>query len=121
MPSDRVAGILEAYEEWNRRDFDVWVERFTEDVVWDVSAAWFDQDPVHGRDALRRWCDWIFRAWDEFRIEHLETTEQSEDGVVELIRLTARGRTTGALVDQRYRQVFEFHGEKISRVHIDTL
>ena len=121
MPSEKVAAARAAYEEWNRGDFDAWVERFTEDVVWDVSAMWFDQDPVHGRAALRRWCDGIFRAWDEFRIDGEGTLEESEDGLVEVIRLTARGRTTGAVVDQRYRQIFEFRGDKISAVRIAPL
>jgi ketosteroid isomerase-like protein len=118
MPSDHAIGFETAYEEWNRREFDAWVERFTDDVEWDISAAWFDQDPVHGRDALRRWCDGIFRVWDEFRIEKLETLEDADDRLVVLIRLIARGLTTGARVDQRFRQVLEFRGDKISRARI---
>jgi len=121
MSSDRVIAIQEAYAEWGRRDFDVWVERFTDDVVWDVSAAFFDQEPVRGREALRRWCDAVMRAWDDLRIEHLETLEESDDRLTELIRLTGRGRTTGVVVDHRYRQFFEFRGEKISRVEIAPL
>jgi ketosteroid isomerase-like protein len=115
MPGDHAIEFEPAYEEWNRRDFDAWVERFTDDVEWDISAAWFDQEPVRGRDALRRWCDWIFTAWDEFRIEKIETLEDSDDRLVELIRLIARGLTTGATVDQRFRQILEFRGDKISR------
>ena len=121
MPSERAASIRGAYEEWNRRDFDVWIERFTEDVVWDISPAYFDQDPVRGRDALRRWCDEVQRVWDGFRIEHLETVEESPERLTELIRLSARGRTTGALVDQRCFQIFEFRGDKISAVRIEPL
>ena len=104
---------------WNRRDLDAWAEGFTEDVVWDVGDAFLDQEPVEGREALRRWGHSVFRAWDDLRLEVLEMREEPQR-LVTRIRMSGRIRATGLDLEQHVDQIFEFRGEELkpSRLEI---
>ena len=108
MTNERLRVIEETYEAWNRGDMDGWVANFTEDVQYDLRGAFWDQEPIRGRRDLRRWGDYVMRAWEEFRIRGIEVLEEQDNRIVQRIHVTARGLTSGLTVDQEMVHVFEF-------------
>jgi ketosteroid isomerase-like protein len=64
-------------------------------IEWDASEAPFDLSAVgRGKDVGRQWCrDW-FSAWEALQFEY-EAIDAAERGVVMLLDLRMRGRSTG--------------------------
>lgn len=58
-------------------------------------------------------------GWGDFRVGEIEQLVETEDGVVAFNRLRARGRLSGAIVEQPDRAaIFEFRDRRIVRLRL---
>ena len=110
MQAERLEILDRAYEAWNAAEFERWAEQWDEDVVYDLSRIFWDQRPIHGREAMVKWAHSVLRAWESMRLELVETLEVSDERIVQRVRVEAKASYTGLDMDQSALQVFEYAG-----------
>jgi ketosteroid isomerase-like protein len=91
------------YEAMNRGDFDAVLENVDPDVVW-VDELPDQRGEIGGREAVKQVWNEAFEAFDDVRFE----TEEFIDGgdrIFHAIRLTGKGRGSGAPTEMRWYQV----------------
>ena len=110
MQAERLRVLDDAYVAWNAADFEHWSTLWDEDVVYDVSAIFWDQGPIQGREQLVKFGTAVLRTWERLRMELLETIETGDERIVQRVRLRATARHTGVDVDRVMLQVFEYAG-----------
>jgi len=74
-----------------------------------------EPDTYRGHDGIRRYFRLFDDVMEDVRFES-ERAWEAGDAVVALVRVTARGKTTGVLVEQRSAQVWTIQGERALRV-----
>ena len=69
-----------------------------------------------GRQGVRDYFDTLDEVFDDMRIEIEGITDAGRDRLVVLVRVTGRGKGSGAKVEQRNGQVWRFANRKILRI-----
>jgi ketosteroid isomerase-like protein len=101
-----------AYELFNRRDIDGFLELCGADIEWQAEGT-FDTSPVVGVDAVRAYLDAVLEPWEEFRKDPEEIIELGDDQVLGLFRATARGKGSGAEVEVQGGDLVTFRDGKV--------
>jgi len=107
MAREHVDVVLRGLEAFNRGDIEGLVEVVDPEVVWEEGGTVFPDLPpaYHGREGVRRWWqDAIVDAWASFTATLLDLLDEGEGRVVQIYRITGRGRESGIDVDMRVRQ-----------------
>jgi ketosteroid isomerase-like protein len=104
------------YAAFNVRDVETCLEAMTPDVDW---ANGWEGGRVVGRDAVR---DYWQRQWAEIDSTAAPTAiSERPDGTVEVaVHLVARDRAGKLLSDAEGVHVYEFRGELVERMTIET-
>jgi ketosteroid isomerase-like protein len=110
--------VEERFECFNRGEFDMMIEPYAEDAVFDVSNVFTDLAPVQGHDALRRSWSELRETWGELRLEPHELLAVGDDRYVLDLRLSGKGRSSGVEADQRFAFLYTLRGEKIARAEL---
>jgi ketosteroid isomerase-like protein len=99
MSQENVELVRRVYELWNRGDLDAAVEMLDQHVVWNAYAHLPDSRPRHGVHEVQQWASEFAQAWGEIQA-HIERLEEvGDDLVLALVRMTGRGRGSGAAVE----------------------
>src|SRR5690349_18608682 len=114
MSQENVEALLGAFAAVQRGDWELAMEPFAPDVELDQSRM-PDGGVYHGRDALFDFYARWFGAWEELHFQH-ERIEDLDDRVLLMMRLTGRGRTTGAHVSVLAADIHTFRDGKIVRM-----
>ncbi|MGH2964398.1 MAG: nuclear transport factor 2 family protein [Solirubrobacterales bacterium] len=96
----------ERFECWNRGEFDLMLEPYAEDALFDVSAVFTDVAPVRGHEDMRRYWRELRETWDGLRIDPVEVLDAGDGRYVVDLRLSGKGRRSGAEVDQRLAMLY---------------
>lgn len=72
----------------------------------------------HGHEAVLRWLEEWFEAWEEFSMQPIEFIEADEGVVVVLLHQVARGRESGVEVETDVAYVFQTRDGRFTRFHI---
>ncbi len=116
MASDRVRIASDAYEAWNRGDFDAMVENASPAIEWITSGVFPDFDPVYrGHDGIRRFWDNMQSAWEVIEVRPTRFTEYGDRLLVEL-HFNGKGRESGVEVELNWAQVITYRGDLILRI-----
>jgi ketosteroid isomerase-like protein len=101
-----------APQTWEPADIEVALREYCEpDLVWDPIEA---PAPSRGvEEAARSFSDWT-EAMEDFVVE-LEEVLDAGDHVLAVTRQRARGKGSGAEVEQQIYQLFEFRAGRIVR------
>jgi ketosteroid isomerase-like protein len=110
--------IEERFECWNRGEFDLMIEPYADDAVFDLSNVFTDVAPVQGHEAMRRSWYELKETWGELRLDPIEVFDLGENRFVLDVRLWGKGRSSGVEVDQRFAFLYTFDGEKIIRAEL---
>ena len=110
--------IEERFECWNRGEFDLMIEPYADDAVFDLSNVFTDAAPVQGHEAMRRAWYELKETWGELRLDPIEVFDLGENRFVLDVRLWGKGRSSGAEVDQAFAFLYTFRGEKIIRAEL---
>ena len=97
----------ERFECWNRGEFDLMLEPYAEDALFDVSAVFMDVAPVRGHADMRRSWEDLRETWQGLRLDPVEVLEIGEGRYAVDLRLWGKGRGSGAEVDQRFAMLYE--------------
>ena len=116
MSQQDVEIVRRAFDTYNRRDVDGFLESATEDyVIFPAVATAIEVGGIRGRDGLRRYFDMLDETWADFRIIADDVRDLS-DHVLAIGRTKGRGRDSGAAVDSLYAAVVDFRDGKWWRV-----
>ncbi len=117
MSQENVEVMRAAFEAIRRHDGEAFRRLYDPDIEWeDVSGLWGDWGTRRGRgevqDAFRDW----FEAFDEDVDFELETIADAGDQVISSVRVRARGRISGLVVNQVIHFVSTVHGGRAVRI-----
>jgi ketosteroid isomerase-like protein len=107
---------MDAYDAWNRGDFDAMVKHVADDVEWLTSGVFPDFDPVYrGHDGIRRFWDTMQVAWKVIEVRATRFVEYGDRILIEL-HFNGKGRGSGVEVERDWAQVFTYRGDRITRI-----
>jgi ketosteroid isomerase-like protein len=115
MSQENVEVVRQLFSYWARGDWRSGGELL--DPNWELvfSAGWFvDPGRYHAQDASRALKQFL-GSWEDFRTEGEEIIDAGAQ-VVALHRIRARGRASGAEVDDRVGSVFTVRDGKLVRM-----
>ena len=117
MTDDEVEVIREAFERWNRRDIDYWIEHAQPEVeIWSKYAA-LEQggEPYRGPEGMREWRAEIDRNFELHEV--LAEDVRDVDGkVLVLGAVRFRGRISGAEMRHPFAWVCEMRDGALVRM-----
>jgi uncharacterized protein len=98
MSQENVEIVRRVYELWNRGDVDAAMQLFDPQVAWLGYTHLPDAGPRRGVDEVRRWVADFGEAWDDIQVGIERLVEVGDDSVLAFVRMTGRGRDSGAAV-----------------------
>jgi ketosteroid isomerase-like protein len=98
------------------RNVETFWELLDEHVVWDLrDRPFFDLDEVYvGRDAVMEASRHYWGTWDEYQLD-VEELIDAGSSVVVIFRERARGKGSGAPIEDQHVQVWSFSRGRITR------
>ncbi len=87
------------------------LEPYAEEAVFDISAVFTDVAPVRGEQNMRGCWHELRETWDGLRLEPVELLDVGERRYVVDLRLSGKGRRSGAEVDQRFAMLYTVRSE----------
>jgi hypothetical protein len=101
---------------YNDRDPDAFVALWNRDCEWHpFLTARVEGDPgYHGHNGLRAWFEDVDEMFEETHVQ-LDQFRQTENRILVLGKMTARGRGSGARVSSEVGWVVEPKGERFQR------
>src|SRR5436190_13477265 len=116
MSQENVEVVKQLTDAFHRRDIETFVQLTTPDVEWvPVFAAHVEGAVYRGREGIEAFLREVGETWAEFRPVPEEYRDLG-NRVLGLGRLRARGRSSGAAIDDPWAGIFDFRGTKISRM-----
>jgi ketosteroid isomerase-like protein len=112
--------LEERFECWNRGEFDLMLEPYAEDAVFDLSAVFTDSEPVQGHRNMRRSWYELRETWDGLRLDPHGVLDVGDGRYVADLRLWGKGKRSGAEVEQRFAMLYTVRPEdgKIVRAQL---
>ncbi|MGH2973503.1 MAG: nuclear transport factor 2 family protein [Solirubrobacterales bacterium] len=101
----------ERFECWNRGEFDLMLEPYADDALFDVSAVFTDVPPVRGHEDMSRSWHELRETWDGLRLDPVEVLDAGDGRYVVDLRLWGKGRRSGAEVDQRFAMLYTIRSD----------
>jgi ketosteroid isomerase-like protein len=116
MSQENVEVVRDVLEAQQRRDWEAFRRLYDPGIEWqDVSGLWGDWGTRRGfedvRDAFVSW----FEAFGQVSFD-LENVVEAGDEVVASIRISARGRESGLVIEQRIPTVWTVQRGRVVRV-----
>jgi ketosteroid isomerase-like protein len=112
--------IHAAYDAWTRRDIEDLLELVHPDAeARPILGANVGTDVYHGHDGLRRWFEDLHQEWETFETS-VEGIDEHGDHALCRIRIHARGRASGVVIDGKLFHLVEFRNGLVSRLDAFT-
>ena len=116
MSEDQVEQVRLAIDAVNRHDLPTLDEMASEEFEFYSTFAASEGRAFRGRHGIRDYFDTLDEVFEDMRIEIEEITDAAEDRLVVVVRVTGRGKGSGAKVEQRNGQVWRFADRRIVRI-----
>ena len=116
-PQDDVEVIREAFERWNKRDIDYWIQHAQPEVeVWSKYAA-LDQggDPYRGHSGMRAWRAEIDQNFELHEV-FADDVRDAGGRVLVLGAVRFRGKASGTEMQHPFGWVCEMRDGTLSRM-----
>ena len=107
IPAEVLEQFNEHFECWNRGELELMLSMYAEDAVFDFSAVFTDVTPVRGHADMRRSWEDLRETWQGLRLDPVEVLEVGEGRFVVDLRLSGKGRGSGAEVEQRFAMLYD--------------
>jgi ketosteroid isomerase-like protein len=116
MSQENVEVVRDVIEAQQRRDWQAFRTLYDPGIEWrDDSGLWGDWGTRRGFQAVRdAWVTW-FEAFDRVSFE-IENVVTAGDDVVTSILISARGRVSGLVIEQRIPTVWTVQRGRVVRV-----
>jgi ketosteroid isomerase-like protein len=93
-------------------------QMYAEDAVLDVSAVFTDVGPMRGHDDMLGYWLELRETWAGLRLDPIEVLDVGNGRYVVDLRLSGKGRSSGAEVDQRFAFIYTMRGNKVIRAEL---
>ena len=113
---DKVELVRMAIDAVNRHDLPTLDAMASEEFEFYSTFAASEGRAFRGRGGVRDYFDTLDEVFDEMRIEIEQITDAGEDRLVVVVRVTGRGKGSGASVEQRNGQVWRFANQRVVRI-----
>jgi len=115
MSEENVENCRRAFEAWNRRDVDGWLDDAAPDFEWiPAGPAAVERSVYRGKEEVRQAFTAIWEVWEVFRFDESEIRDLG-DSIVWLGHVHARGRTSQAEVDHAFAAHIRLRGDEATR------
>jgi ketosteroid isomerase-like protein len=115
MSEANVEIAKQAIEAFNKTDVEAFAALTTPDFEWSPSMVAIDGEIFRGREGIEKYFGHLNDAWEKFHILR-DGFRVSSELVIMLGRLEGCGKVSGVPVDASLGMVFDFRGERISRI-----
>jgi ketosteroid isomerase-like protein len=105
VTEDDIKVLLDGYEAWNKREFDVLAEVLDPEIEWQPGVVAPEGGVHRGADGFKRFVDSWLESFDEFHIRP-ELLVQAGDRVAIVARQTGRGHGSGIELEARVVHVW---------------
>ena len=112
------AVIERGVERFNAGDREAFYDLMAPDVVLTTIAAWPEQGPHVGRDAVRRFTEQFVAAWETVSLRVDELSEQGDGRFVGAAAWVARGAASGADMELPFGAVWTVRDGRVARVEL---
>jgi ketosteroid isomerase-like protein len=114
VASANVDFVRQAFEVWDAVGVAGAMPYFDSGAEMELGPATLDEGVISGREAIVDYLTSVVeQLWDAFAIEGTNYEDVGERHVVVDVRLSGRGRVSGAPAEQRFVEAFELRGESI--------
>ena len=108
--------IRGAFEAWDTEGLTAALAFVDPDAEMQLAPSILDEDAIRGRDAIGAYLTSVVEElWDSFGIEVTDYERTGPRHVVVDVRMSGRGRASGAPVEQRFVEAFEIRDGRIVR------
>ena len=114
MSEENVELVRLAYDLFNRRDIDAFLDLAHPEIEWHDHGA-FDTGPIRGRDAVRAFIESGLEPWEEFQRDPEEIIDLGDDRVLGVFRARARGKASGIELDVQAADLVTITDGKFAR------
>jgi ketosteroid isomerase-like protein len=117
MSQENVEIIKRVVDAFNARDVEAYAAFMAPDVEWFTAMGAVEGEIFRGRSGIDAYFGRMTEAWEEFRGVADEHRDLG-DSVIILGRVHARGRASSVQIDGPWACLFDFRGQKISRIRV---
>jgi len=115
MSQRNVEIVRNAFEAWNRQDYDTMSQLASPDIELDASDRVLNPDRYTGVEGFMRFRREVAEAWDRFELS-IEELLEAGNRVVVFVRSIGRGKASGVEVSFRSAWLVTVSGRKITRL-----
>ena len=116
MSQENVEVVRSAFEAWDSVGVAAILAFVDPNAEMQVASASLDEGVIKGREAIGAYLTSVVEElWDSFGIEDTNYESMGQHHVVVDVRMSGRGRGSGAAVEQRFVEAFEVRGGRIVR------
>jgi uncharacterized protein len=108
--------VQQAYDAWNRGDWDAVLEIFDPRIEVAPPAGWPEVGTVSGRDDVRQALEGAVETMRALPSIEVEDLRESGDRVLAHVRTGGTGRGSGVSLEVSFSQVFTLREGKIARI-----
>ncbi len=116
MSQEDLESVRDAFDAFERDGLDGLLAHLDPEIEWSTTGEFIESAVYRGHEGVRRY---LSAMLDEFENVHVETTELIDAGeqVVVSLRLTGRGKRSGAPVELTMTQVSSSRDGLAIRIH----
>jgi len=110
------ASFVEAWECYNRHDFDAMEAHYLPDAVLDVSRVYIDERPRTGRREMREYWEQMWEISAGLRMEPVEVLDLGSGRYLVVMRYGQRGKRSGVDVERDVTLIYTLRGGLVERL-----
>jgi ketosteroid isomerase-like protein len=107
--------VRQSFDAWNRGDLAAYLGCFDPEVEWTTTGRYVEAGTYRGHEGLLRYLGGLTAEFDDVEINPKELVGAG-DRVVATVRITGRGRASGAPVELTLTGVCSFRDGRIVRI-----
>ena len=115
MSQENIEVVRRSFDAWNRGDLAAYLGCFDPEVEWTTTGRYVEAGTYRGHEGLLRYLGGLTAEFDDVEI-HPEELVQVGDRIVATVRITGRGRASGAPVELTLAGVCSFRDGTIVRI-----
>ena len=116
MSDQNMQIVRSAFEAWDGAGVTAALAFVDPNAEMELAPSMLDEGVIRGREAIGAFLTSVVEElWESFRVEHTNYESVGSSHVVLDVRLSGRGRVSGAAVEQRFVEALEVQGGRIMR------
>ena len=115
MSEENVRVLQDAFDAYNRREYDAATAPFHPEVEWRFPPMALEFEHLRGKDAIHEFWRTLDEVFEDFTLAPLELTPTGDDQILAHLRFTGQGRGSGAVTNVEWHIVYRFRSGLVWR------